>query len=232
MIFFRKLASAFISPSVKYDEEGKRILASYRKVILLVTLVLLPIYVSIKLYHTGSFFPSDYIIIGLELILGVLYFLLKEGRIILSGIIFLFTAWIALTVLACYADGVQDIAIVGYILIIFLATLLTRIRVAFIITAMSIASVWILGFAEKKDILVPLGDEPLNYSRDYTVIFMLVLTAIILFAKNYRDSLDRINRELQERVKAEEELSKNENSLKLKNGNFWLRRKKLKKATD
>ncbi|MGD0341727.1 MAG: ATP-binding protein, partial [Bacteroidales bacterium] len=60
----------------------------------------------------------------------------------------------------------------------------------------------------------PRGDTPLNYSRDYTVLFIIVLASIILFARSYHYSFQRINKELKERTKAEEKLSKNELVLK------------------
>jgi signal transduction histidine kinase/CheY-like chemotaxis protein len=119
--------------------------------------------------------------------------------------------------MAYFGAGIQDVAVVGYILIIFLATLLTGLRVAFIITFLSIISIWILGILQMKKSIVPLIQGPLDFSRDYTFILLLVLIAIILFARSYRYSFERINMELQERIKAEEKLSKNELILKEKN---------------
>jgi signal transduction histidine kinase len=223
MNYFGKLLDDFLSPPINYGEDGKRIIGSYLKVILLVTIAILPVYVVIKRFVADRFYPADFILLGLVVFLIVLFYIITKGRVMLAGILFLLSAWTALTFMAAYADGINDIAIVGYFVVIFLATLLTGIRFAFVITALSIISVWIMGIIHLKNGFVPKGDEPLNYSRDYTVLFILVLTSIILFARSYKYSYDRINRELKERIKAEEKLSKNELTLKERNEELYMR---------
>jgi signal transduction histidine kinase len=61
------------------------------------------------------------------------------------------------------------------------------------------------------------GDIPVLMSIDYTILFITVIASIILFARSYHYSFERINRELQERIKAEKKLSENEKTLKEKN---------------
>jgi signal transduction histidine kinase/CheY-like chemotaxis protein len=217
MRFFKKLVSGLISSSIKNDLEGKKLITAYLNVILLVSICILPPFLILKIYQEGSIFPSDYIKIILEFIFVAVYYILKKDMVFLSGFLFLLLSWAALTDMAYIGGGIQDVAIVGYILIIFLATLLTGLRVAFIMTVLSIISIWILGILQMKNNIVPLMQGPLDYSRDYTLILVLVLTAIILFSRSYRYSFDRINQELQERIKAEEKLAKNEISLKEKN---------------
>jgi signal transduction histidine kinase len=199
------------------DSDGKKIIASYLKVIVITTNIILPVYLFIKIFESRRMYPADFIIIGFILLLSFLLFLIKKGNIIMASILFLISAWIALTSMALFADGVKDIAIVGYVIIIFLATLFTGIRFAVVITAMSIISVWVMGIIYVKFGMQIKGDEPLNYSRDYTVLFLLVLTSIILFARSYRYSFTRINKELQERIRTEEKLSKSELILREKN---------------
>jgi hypothetical protein len=75
---------------------------------------------------------------------------------------------------------------------------------------MSIISVWVMGYIHLKTGILPKGDIPLNYSRDYTVLFILVLASIILFARSYHYSFLRINKELKERTNAEEKLARHE----------------------
>lgn len=205
----------FVS-SVLYEDSEKRIIASYLSIFLIVSIILLPIYVLIKILGEG-FLPSSFINFGLAIVFIFLLYLVKKGRVILSGILFLIIGWIALTAMAWYADGVQDMAIVAYILLIFLATLFSGIRFAIFMTGMSIVSVWIFGFLQLHHILTPKGDMPLNYSRDYTIIFALVMAAIVLLSRSFRNSLKQVSRELKERIKVEEILSKNEQILIEKN---------------
>jgi len=230
MSFFSEYFSDLVSPPIKYDEEGKRLIASYLSFFLLVSIILLPLYVIIKIIGDGVIIPSDYINFGLAVIFIVLFYFVKKGKVLLSGILFILIAWTAMTAMAWYADGVTDTAIVAYILIIFIATLITGIRFSFFITVLSILSIWIFGILQVYGVIIPKGDEPLNYSRDYTVIFILVTTAIILFARSYRHSLDRVNKELNERIKAEEELSKKEIILREKNLELMIAKDKAEES--
>jgi len=229
MGFFQKIFSVFGSPLIRYDEEEKNVIASYLNVFLIVSLIVLPVYVIIKIIGEG-FIPSVFINSGFILMLAAILILLKRKKVILAGIFFLLIAWISMTILAWYADGVQDMAIVAYILIIFLATLFSGTRFAIVITVMSIISVWVFGILQMENIIIFKGDEPLNYSRDYTIIFILVLTAIMLIARNFRHSLNRVNKELNERIKAEEKLSKNELILIEKNVELMVARDKAEES--
>ncbi len=222
--------SFFFSPSLRFDEEGKKLIFSYLNVILLVNISVLPVFILLKIIKSGKIQPEDFVFISLGLILLVIHYIGKRGRVKASALLYLIISWIALTAAACFADGVQDLAIVGYIIIIFLATLLIGIRLAIAITTLSIVSVWLLGFAQVYNILIPEGDQPLNYSRNYTFLFILVLTVIILFARSYRHFIDRINNELKERIKAEEELSKNEIRLIEKNEELTIAKEKAEES--
>jgi signal transduction histidine kinase/CheY-like chemotaxis protein len=226
---FVRFFLSFLSPPEPYGEEEKKMIASYLRIFLLVSIILLPVYVLIKIIGEG-FLPSAFINFGLALICAFLLYTLNKGRIILSGILFLLIAWIAMTAMAWYADGVQDMAIPAYILIIFLATLFSGIRFASVITLMSIISVWVFAVMQDKGIISYTGDKPLNYSRDYTIIFAMVLTAIILLSRSFRQSLNRVNWELKERIKAEDLLSKKEQILIEKNAELLTAKDKAEES--
>jgi signal transduction histidine kinase len=229
MDVFERIFSAFRMRTYVYEDEEKRIIASYLRVFLIVSIILLPVYVLIKIIGEG-FLPSSFINFGLALLCVFFLFLLNKGKVVLSGSLFLLMSWAAMTAMAWYADGVQDMAIAAYILIIFLATLFSGIRFAIVITLLSIISVWSFAILQNRGILVYTGDKPLNYSRDYTIIFAMVLTAIILLSRSFRQSLNRVNWELKERIKAEERLSKNEQSLLEKNAELMIARDKAEES--
>jgi signal transduction histidine kinase/CheY-like chemotaxis protein len=214
------------------EEDEKKILGSYLKMILFVAVIILPVYVILKIIESGSMFPADFIILGMETIFLFLLFIINKGKVRLAGILLLLTAWTALTLMAAYADGIKDIAIVGYILIIFLATLFTGLRFAFIITILSITAVWFFAIFQSRIGILPVGDTPLNYGRDYTVLFIIVLTSIFLFAKSYRYAFNRINSELNERKKTEKKLSLNEIILKESNEELNRRNIQMEKMNE
>jgi signal transduction histidine kinase len=213
----RKKTSDFFFTEIFSDEEGTKIISTYLKIILYVTLVLLPILIGYKIFYFSVLYPVDYILFGLMIFVAVLLSLTNKGRIKLASTLFILTTWIALTLLAAFSDGVKDVSVVGYIVVIFLATLLIGAKFALLITILSIVSVWGMAFIPPKNGFMPPGDIPIVMSIDFTLLFIAVVAMIILFARSYHYSFERINRELQERIKAEEKLSKNETVLKEKN---------------
>jgi signal transduction histidine kinase len=229
MGIFDKIFSAFSIWADVYEDDEKRIIASYLRIFLIVSIILLPVYVLIKIIGEG-FLPSSFINFSLALFCIFLLYVLNKGKVVLAGSLFLLMSWVAMTAMAVYADGVQDMAIAAYILIIFLATLFSGVRFAVVITVMSIISVWTLAILQNRGLLVYTGDKPINYSRDYTIIFAMVLTAIILLSRSFRHSLNRVNWELKERIKAEERLSKNEQSLIEKNAELMIARDKAEES--
>ncbi|MGD0340948.1 MAG: hypothetical protein ABSA76_04470 [Bacteroidales bacterium] len=115
----KKFSNLFVAQTFS-DEDGKKIITSYLRTILLVTIFILPVYLILKLVQAKEIFAADIIIIGLELFFLFLLILLKKGQLILTSILFLASAWTALTLMACYADGIKDVAVVGYIIIMFI----------------------------------------------------------------------------------------------------------------
>ncbi len=199
------------------DAEGKKTISAYLRIILYVSIIVLPALASYKIVYFSVLYPIDIILLALTLCCAFLLYLTNKGRIKTAAVLLIIVTWIALTLMAAYSDGVKDIAIVAYIVIIFLATLLIGARFSFALTLISILSVWIMAFIPPKNGFMPPGDIPVVMSIDYTVLFIIVITSIILFERSYKYSYDRINKELKERIIAEEKLFRNELSLKEKN---------------
>ena len=217
MLHLRKKTSDFFFTEIFSDEEGSKIISTYLKIILYVTLFILPVLIAYKILYFSVLYPVDYILFSLIIFIAVLLHLTNKGRVRLTSSLFIIATWISLTLLAAFSDGVKDVSVVGYIVVIFLATLLIGAKVALVFTILSIASVWVMAFIPPKNGFMPPGDIPLLMSIDYTLLFISVIAIIILFARSYHYSFERINRELQERIKAEKKLSENETALKEKN---------------
>jgi hypothetical protein len=80
MGLLRKLSSYFLSPPFTHDEEGKKITASYLKVILLIAFAVLLVYVGFKILEAGSLFPADFILLGWYFFyLSLLYCIKRES---------------------------------------------------------------------------------------------------------------------------------------------------------
>jgi signal transduction histidine kinase len=212
------------------DSEGEKIISAYLEIILKVCLILLPLLAGFKILYFSVLFPLDYILFILALLFGIILYILRKGHTKIASYLFTGVAWIAMTLLAAFSDGVKDIAIVAYIIVIFLATLFTSARFAVLITMASISSVWIMVLFPPRNGFMPPGDPPLLLSIDYTVIFLIVIVSVILFSRSYNYSFTRISRELRDRTRAEKMLLMNEIRLKEKNEELKLAKGKAEES--
>lgn len=216
----------FFELRVVRDKEGQDTLSKLLKVILTVALTVIPIAMLLRYFDDDSFSPPDLVLFLLFLTYAFSYYLIKKGDIFAGSLLFIISGWIAMTIMAGRSAGIKDVSIIGYILLIYLATLLTGYIFAITLTLFSVISIWVMAVLQHSGVLIPYQDPPIQYARDFTVFIILVLTALILFERSFRYSYLRIQNELRERTAAEERLSLNE--MKLLKQNEELSFSKLK----
>ena len=180
---------------------------------IIVAIVVIPVLLLLRFIGYKSLSPTDAALVILLAAFVFSFFILKAGNFLLAGTIFIIMGWLAMTFMAARSAGIRDISVIGYILLIFLATIFIGYRFAIIIAVLSLLSSWAMAIAEYENILIPYRDLPLEYARDFTFFFVLITTTIVIFESSFRYSINRINRELQERIRAEEKLSANEKRL-------------------
>jgi len=211
----------FFTSPIFSDEEEKRKVAYFLKIILVVALISLPILSTIKILGQSKVILNDYFLIGLIILLGVYYLILvKLKRVFLVIILFIPTSWIIMSAMAFVGAGAHDVTVIVFILIIFIAALLVGYKMALLMTILSIISVWVFTFAELNGLIIPRIDNSISFSRDFSVIIIVVLTLIILYERSFEHSYNRIKKELKERKKAEEKLLQNELVLKEQNEEY------------
>jgi signal transduction histidine kinase/ActR/RegA family two-component response regulator len=210
----------FHENSTEIEEKYRR--ASFLKTMLIVALSTLPVLSLLKIIIQRTVFVNDAILVILILLLILFYFVLLKNKPSLTGILFILSSWICMTFMAWAGAGVYDVTIISYILIVFIATLITGLRMALLVTGLSIISVWIFAISQHQSFMIPTIDEPLNYGRDFTVLIISVVTLIFLYAKSFRQSYERINKELLEKTKAEVKLREHEMQLKTQNEEYLL----------
>jgi signal transduction histidine kinase len=229
-VFKGKFLSGLSWSKLFSDKEGEKIISTYLEIILIVSLILLPLLAGYKILYFSVFYPVDYILLLLSVFFGFLIIILKKGHVRIASYLFITAAWIALTFMAGYSDGIKDISVVSYIVIIFLATLFTSARFAFLITIASIASVWLMVFIPPRNGFMTPGDIPVMIGIDYTFLFIIVLVSVVLFSRSYHYSFNRVSRELRDRTKAEKLLSMNEIRLKEKNEELIIAKEKAEES--
>ena len=118
-----------------------------------------------------------------------LVFLVRRGYANLAAYALVIGGWIGITYQVWNADGVRDVAIYIYMLLILAAALLTNWTFSVGISAASIFSIWILAFQEVRGDRPVHLDSPLNMARDLTAIFVLFVLLLYLVINTLRHSL-------------------------------------------
>ncbi len=132
------------------------------------------------------------VLVILFVLQGILLFVAMRGYVNQAALTLVILAWISFTYQAWSADGVRDVAIYAYILIIFITALLANWRLTVVISALSIAAIWVFALMEAGGSRIPHADAPLNIARDLTAIFMVLFLVIYLVINTSRHSLDAV----------------------------------------
>jgi PAS domain S-box-containing protein len=136
------------------------------------------------------------VLVALFFLQCLLLFAVKQGNVDIdrAALALIFLTWAGITYQAWSADGVRDVAIYIYIVIIFVAALLTNWQISVAVSIWSIVAIWVFALAEVRGLRVPHVDPPLNIARDLTAIFVFLFLLIYLVINTIRYSLDAFQR--------------------------------------
>jgi PAS domain S-box-containing protein len=196
------------------DEIEIKKISYFTRTIILVTIALLLLLSIIRILVPPGTNLSDYMIWTLIALLAIIYLVFKKGKVYLAGFLYVITMWFAMTSLAWVFEGVRDVAIVAYILIVLIAILITKPWQALTLGAISLISLWGIYLAEKNHIITPAKEPSLNYTIEFSVILVFVIVLVNLTAKNTSDFYKRIKKELDDRILAEKALNESEERFK------------------
>ena len=141
--------------------------------------------------------------------------LMRKGHIRPAVWLLLSMSWAVLTWIASQVEGVSDVAVVCYFLILLGAGYLLGWRSVILLTALTILAVWVLAFYEVMGLLLPAPANPLRIALDLTVIFILASLEIYFVIGALQRSLKSANKELKERRKVEATLLEEREKLNL-----------------
>lgn len=125
----------------------------------------------------------------------------RESAIFSVGFI-----WLALTYQAYYSDGLRDVAVIAYLALIVLAGLLLGWREGVLVSALSLAMIWLFAFQEQQGTRQFTIDPPFSFARDLTAVFILSVVLVYIMIYNLNRSLREAKLELQERLRADEKM--------------------------
>ena len=132
------------------------------------------------------------LLIAMFVLQVLLLYVVKRGHLRLATLTLVAVAWLGVTYQAWSADGVRDVAIYVYIVIIFVAALLINWQVSIAFSILSILSIWAFAITEAVGLRVQHTDPPLSMAVDLTAIFIILLLLIYLMIDTVRHSLEAV----------------------------------------
>lgn len=133
----------------------------------------------------------NWVLTAIILAMGSVLYLTRRGYVRAASIFLLATLWGGLTYVAWVADGIRDVTFFAYSIVVLIAGLLLGWRGTAVVTLLSILSGWGLAYAETMQLILPTLDQPLNFARDMTGVFVLMGISIYLMITSLQNALTR-----------------------------------------
>lgn len=202
---FRKIFASQVFPEDEDKTRSAAILNTFGWSTLLMVAGILFIRViqgtDVNLTHVNSILAAIVIAIAAILLLS------RKGYVRAASFLFVVVLWSALSYVAWIADGIRDIAFFAYCLPILIAGLLIGWQSSVIVTIASILSGWALAYAETLQVFAPTLDEPLNFARDITGVFVLIGILIYLMITSLQQALAKSRAVAKELTSSNRELN-------------------------
>jgi GAF domain-containing protein len=183
----------FFAPPVFPDDDNRTRAAAILNTVGWSTITILVILLAIRTVQgqDTNLVEVNLILTAIIITIAFMLFLSRQGYVKTASLLFVATVWTGLSYLTWVADGIRDVAFFGYFIPIAMAGLLLGWQGAIGFTVISIISGWVLAYAEATRIFFPTLDEPLNFARDMTGIFILTGILIYLTINNLQEALHR-----------------------------------------
>lgn len=180
-------------------------------------LFFIPVFLIILNYLFGNSAERsiNIVLLGISLLQLPVQFLMRRGHVRSAIKLLLFVAWAAMTWIASRVEGVGDVAVVSYFLIILGAGYLLGWRAVLFLTITTILAIWMLAILETTGLIYPVPGNPIRIAIDLTVIFVIASLEIYFIIATLTSSLNNARNELKERQWAEAALREEREKLNL-----------------
>ena len=207
----KKWIKAFTSPPFTGEDENADIVSILHSI----TLWGIPVLILIALIRILS---GDNHIDDIHIFLGIVILIFLAGRVALrfgyfrvASRVILGVAWAGVTYLAWSSDGLQNNALIPYMTLILSAALLLGEADTLILSAISIAAIWGIAYADSTGLRIT--DNPQNsydLALNLSVNYSLSTVVIYYMIRILRKSFIQGQKELIEKRKIETALRENE----------------------
>ena len=157
----------------------------------------------------------NYLLAGLALLQIPVQIFIRNGQVRTATWILLVMSWVAMTWIASRVEGVGDVAVVSYFLILLGAGYLLGWRAVTLLTTWTIIAVWVLALFETTGLMRPVPGNPIRIAIDLTVLFIIASLEIYFVVSALTKSLNSAKEELKERQRVETILREEREKLSL-----------------
>lgn len=209
------LRSIFAPPRFDDDPEKTRHALLLHLASLVLFFMLLALIVLNELFGNAAERSINWMLGGFALLQIPVQALMRKGHVRVAIGVLLFAGWVAMTWIASQVEGVSDVAVVCYFLILLGAGYLLGWRAVILLTGLTILAVWGLALLEVTGLIQPVPGNPIRIAVDLTIIFILASLEIYFVVTALRRSLASAKEELKERQKVEAVLREERGKLSL-----------------
>src|SRR4030095_2267506 len=135
--------------------------------------------------------PAQQVLVVLLFMQFVLLYALRRGYVHQTAVMLAVFSWIIVTYLTWNANGIHDVAIFAYVLIVLTAALLANWRVSLTLAVLSTLAIWFFAIAEVKGWRPASFDDPLIIARDLTIMFSVLILLIYLVVNTLRQAYEK-----------------------------------------
>ena len=132
------------------------------------------------------------LLLALFVLQWVLLFMVRRDHVNLAALTLTALIWISITYQAWTVGGIRDAAVYVYVIVLFVAALLTNWQISLVFTVLSVISIWLLAITEVRGLRISSLDSPLNIARDLTAVFIGLFLLIYLVIATIRHSLEAV----------------------------------------
>lgn len=166
----------------RYDRlERNRQSAALLSNVLIVLFSMMVLYMGIRLLQMFRFEVPEILLLVITIVFGMAYLLLRRGYFYAAAILTIGVAFAGMTFISMTSMGIRDTAVLTYLLIIIVTSLLLGRMAAIIMTLLSIVAVWVMVYLENNGYLIYNPWRIELIARDLSFVILATLVLVVYY---------------------------------------------------
>lgn len=150
--------------------------------------------------------PARFNLLFILLIVTLSQVMIRFGYVNAAGFVLVVFVWLGITYQAHNYDGLRDVSIFVYAILVLLAALLLGWPAGVLTGIFSLIAIWSFAYQEQAGLRTYIIDAPFDYARDLTAVFLIYCLISYYLIQRLNRSLSDSQLELRERLRSDERL--------------------------